>query len=102
MALKAHHFKIEKLPVLFLREGLKFVAYTPALDISTCGNTFEQAKKRFAEALDIFFQELVKMGTLDQVLSDCGWTKVARPRAHWVPPVLIGQEQQSISIPSYN
>ncbi len=96
------HYGIVNLPVSFLKEGNKFIAYTPALDLSTCGNTFEQAKKRFTEALQIFIHELIKMGTLEQVLSDCGWKKVARPRSHWVPPVLVGQEQQSVKIPSYN
>jgi hypothetical protein len=33
------------LPVIFLKEGKKFIAYTPTLDISTCANTFDKAKK---------------------------------------------------------
>ena len=52
------------LPVTFLREGDQFVAYTPALDLSTSGDTFEQAKKRFSEVVGIFFEECLNMGTL--------------------------------------
>lgn len=56
------------LSVTFLREGKRFVAYTPALDLSTSGTTFEQAKKRFTEAVQIFLEECHKMGTLEGVL----------------------------------
>ncbi|MEK7636828.1 MAG: hypothetical protein AAB402_00355 [Patescibacteria group bacterium] len=45
------------LPVSILREGKRFIAYTPALDLSTSGKTFDQAKQRFAEAAELFFEE---------------------------------------------
>ncbi|MEK7537372.1 MAG: hypothetical protein AAB619_00155 [Patescibacteria group bacterium] len=45
------------LPVSILREGKRFIAYTPALDLSTSGKTFEQAKQRFEEAAELFFEE---------------------------------------------
>lgn len=61
------------LPVSFLREADQFVAYTPALDLSTSGNTLEEVKKNFAEAVDIFFKEIISMGTLEEVLLDLGW-----------------------------
>ena len=48
------------LPVSFLKEGDQYIAYTPALDLSTCGQSYEQAKKRFVEAVDIFLAELVE------------------------------------------
>jgi len=93
------HLKIVNLPVTFLKEGNKVIAHTPVLDLSTCGNTLEQAKKRFAEALHIFIDELVKMGTLEDVLLDYGWKKASRPEPHWLPPVFIGREQESVEIP---
>ena len=43
------------------------MAYTPALDLSTSGTTLEEAKKNFTEAVEIFFDEIVKMGTLEDV-----------------------------------
>ena len=60
-----------RIPVILFEEGKKIVAYSPALDISTYGNTEEQARKRFAEAAGIFFDEIVKMGTVDEVLEEC-------------------------------
>ena len=35
-----------KLSVNFLREGKRFIAYSPALDLSTSGKTYEEAKRR--------------------------------------------------------
>ena len=88
-----------KLGVIFFREGKKFIAYSPAVDLSSCGNTFTQAKKRFAEALNVFFEETIKMGTLEDVLRDCGWQKASYPQKHWVPPIIIGQAEQEVKIP---
>lgn len=92
--------KIEaKLGVIFFREGKKFIAYSPAIDLSSCGDTFAQAKKRFNEAVNIFFEETVKMGTLEDVFRDCGWQKIFRPQKHWVPPAIIGQTEQEVNFP---
>ena len=75
------------IPVSFYKEGSQFIAYCPALDISTCGDTFEEAKKNFAELFDIFLSETIKLGTLEEVLLECGWKKVTRPKLQWKPPV---------------
>lgn len=78
-----------KLDVSFLREGDAFVAHSPALDLSTCGDTLEEAKQRFAEIVQIFFAELKKMGTTGKVLADLGWQK---KRGSFLPPVIVAQE----------
>ena len=44
-----------KISVAFIKEGNQFVAYSPALDLSTCGNTLTEARSRFAEAAKLFF-----------------------------------------------
>ena len=85
-------------PVIFLKEDKKFVAYTPVLDLSTCGDTFEDARRMFAEAVTVFLKELVRMGTLEEVLTECGWQKVSRPKRQWVPPAVVGQEDQPVKI----
>ena len=56
------------LTVSFLKEGKQFVAYSPALDFSTCGKTLEEARRRFAEAAFLFIQELHRKGTAQEVL----------------------------------
>jgi predicted RNase H-like HicB family nuclease len=56
------------LSVTFFKERDQFVAFSPALDLSTCGKTFQEARERFAEAADLFIEETVKMGTSEEVL----------------------------------
>jgi predicted RNase H-like HicB family nuclease len=88
--------KIEvNLPVSILKEGDKFVAYTPALDISTSGKTAKEAQRRFDELVGIFFEELIEMETLDEVLRGLGWV---RKQAKWAPPVLVSQTSQLVSV----
>lgn len=85
------------IPVTILREGKRFVVYTPALDLSTSGKTFEEARARFQEAAELFFEELERMGTLHDALMGLGWTKVER---QWTPPVLVAQEQSEVRLPA--
>ena len=86
-----------KLPISILREGKKYVAYTPALDLSTSGRSYEQVKRRFGEIVNIFFGELIKKGTLEEVLQDLGWKRV---QAKWNPPIVISQESQTVRVPA--
>jgi len=86
-----------KLPVSILREGKRFIAYSPVLDLSTSGKSYEEAKKRFKEIVNIFFEELIKKGTLEEVLRDLGWRRV---QTRWNPPVVISHESQIIRVPA--
>ena len=86
-----------KLPVSILREGKKYVAYTPALDLSTSGKNYEEAKRRFNEIVNIFFEELIRKGTLEEVLGDLGWKKA---QTRWNPPLVISQESQTVRVPA--
>jgi len=86
-------------PVTIYREGDAFIAYSPVLDLSTSGSTFELAKKRFTEATQVFVEELVEKGTLEEVLSDLGWEKVRRK---WQPPVLVAQETETFDFSFVN
>jgi predicted RNase H-like HicB family nuclease len=85
-----------KLPVIILREGKSFIAYTPALDLSTSGKTFDEAKRRFEEVVRIFFEELSDKGTLEEVLLGLGWEKV---RKEFQPPVQVASINEEIEIP---
>lgn len=83
------------LPLLIIKEGRYFVAYTPALDLATSGKTYNQAQERFVEAVEIFFEELVEKGTLGKVLSELGWQ---RREKEWAPPVIVANETQNVSV----
>ncbi|MBI2032450.1 MAG: hypothetical protein HYV38_00775 [Candidatus Levybacteria bacterium] len=87
------------LPVSILKEGDIFVAYTPALDLSTSAETFEKAQENFIEAVNIFFEELMEMGTLNDVLIELGWQKQDN---QLVPPVVVSNQTKSFSFPLPN
>ena len=84
-----------KLPVSILRENKRYVAYTPALDLSTSGKSYEEVKERFEEIVNIFFEEIIKKGTLEEVLQSLGWKRI---QAKWNPPIVISQESQIVRI----
>ena len=54
------------------KEGNMYVSYCPELDIASCGEDVEQAKKNLLEAIVINVEETKKMGTFDQFMESCG------------------------------
>lgn len=85
------------LPVAFIREGGKVIAYTPALDISTVGKNDIEAKQRFGEMVNLFIADLVENKTVDSVLSGLGWIKNEQK---WNPPA-ISQESVRVRVPAF-
>lgn len=83
------------LPITIFKEGKSYVAYSPALDLSTSASTFEKAQSRFLDATKLFLEELVEMGTVDQVLTGLGWQKV---KTNWQPPVVVSNYTQPVSL----
>lgn len=86
------------LPVTIFREGEAFVAYTPALDLSSVGKTEVDAKRMFAEAVESFFEELTNMGTTESVLKDLGWTNI---NGKFAPPHVVEQSLMNVMVPSF-
>ncbi len=81
--------------VIVFKEDETCVAYCPELDISSCGNTVEHAKKMLKTAVRLFLEEAEKMGTLEDILEESNYKKDASGR--WIPPKLIATELVSIS-----
>ena len=84
-----------KIPISVLKEGNNFVVYSPVLDLSTSAKTYKQALSRFNEAVEIFFEEVLKKGTLEDVLKELGWMKSG---ANWHPPLIISQDFQKLRL----
>ncbi|MEK6691071.1 MAG: type II toxin-antitoxin system HicB family antitoxin [Nitrospinota bacterium] len=57
-------------------EGDVYVALSPELNVSSFGETIEDAKKSFKEAVEAFIEECQEMGTLEDVLEESGFSKV--------------------------
>ncbi len=86
------------LPVQIIKQNKRFVAYTPALDISTSGKTEKEAQARFVEMAEIFFEEIIEAGTASDVLSELGW-KIAQKK--WTPPQIISSQPVGFCIPTF-
>jgi predicted RNase H-like HicB family nuclease len=55
------------------KEGNMYVSYCPELDIASCGETIDQAKKNLGEVIQINLEEAQKMGTLENLLQEAGF-----------------------------
>jgi len=85
------------LPVVITKQNKRFVAYTPALDISTSGKSEREVTRRFIELASIFFEEILREGTINDVLSELGWKKVQKK---WSPPEIISSPFINLKIPA--
>ncbi|MGO4880185.1 MAG: type II toxin-antitoxin system HicB family antitoxin [Bryobacteraceae bacterium] len=55
------------------KEGDTFVAYVPALDVSSCGATDEDARRNILDAVKGFLVSSADLGTLDEILKEAGY-----------------------------
>ena len=69
------------------QEGNMYTAYCHELDVATAGRTFDEARKNLAEAIEIFFEETKRMGTLRQLLEEAGFSLEANDSALISPRV---------------
>ncbi len=58
------------------KEGDVYAALSPELNVSSFGETIDDAKKSFKEALEAFIEECQEMGTLEEVLEESGFSKI--------------------------
>ena len=100
------------LDVIVTKEGKYYVAFSPALQLSSYGDTPKEAQSAFDEALEIFFEETSAKGTLERELISLGWTL---SKANYLSPYLpaetmnmmyplrkdVTMQRMSISIPFY-
>jgi hypothetical protein len=54
----------------FWKEGVTFVAYSPELDVASCGGSLVKARAALHEAVSLFLEECARKGTLEAILSE--------------------------------
>ncbi len=59
--------------VELFKENDQFVSLCPKLNVSSFGDTEEEAIKSLKEALSLFFEECDRIGTLRDVLEEVGF-----------------------------
>lgn len=74
------------LTLQIFQEGKIFVAYNPELDVSSCGNTLEEARRNLSDATRGFLKSAKKLNTLEEILVEAGFKHEGY---HWASPRLI-------------
>jgi predicted RNase H-like HicB family nuclease len=76
-----------------LKEGHLYVGLCPELNVSSFGDTVEEARQSLHEAMEAFIEECEAMGTLEDVMSEAGF---AKERDTWVRRKPVAEEALSI------
>ena len=73
-----------------------FIAKCPELDIVAQGLTIEEAKDNLNEVIQLQFEEMLEMGTLEEFLEECGY-KVENDMA--IPSSeMVGYEKRALQV----
>ncbi len=83
------------LTVNIWQEGKQFVAHALPLDVMSSGATAEAARQAVDEAVGCFIKTAADMGTLEQVLQDCGFEL---RDGTWVSPNWVGVERHAVAV----
>ncbi len=78
---------------IFLEDDL-YVGICPELNVSSFGETVEEAKKSLQEALSAFLEECEEMNTLELVLEEAGFIKENNA---WLPRKPLVSELMSVA-----
>ena len=77
------------------KEGDTYVAHVPALDLSSCGATDEEARRNIREAVRGFLGASADMGTLDEILREAGYQQDGD---NWRAPEFVSIDRLTMSI----
>lgn len=81
--------------VRIFKEGETFVAHVPELNVSSCGDTPQQARRNIGEAVALFVETAKGMGTLKEVLEEAGHSF---ENGEWREPELVGVEHMTTRV----
>lgn len=78
------------------KEGATFVAYSPELDVASCGVSLSKARTALHEAVSLFLEECARKGTLETVLTEAGFEKHGRT---YRPRRILARERVRLAVP---
>jgi predicted RNase H-like HicB family nuclease len=81
--------------VHIFKEGDAFVAYVPALDLSSCGATDDEARRNIRDAVRGFLESSTDMGTLEDILQEAGYK---REGGRWRAPEFVSVDRLTMSV----
>lgn len=83
------------LKIEIYKEDDTFVALAPELNVSSFGESIEDAESAITEALEAFIDTCREMGTLDEVLSEAGFMQI---NGHWQKRNIVKAEDVMIAV----
>ena len=81
--------------VHIFKEGATYVAYAPELDVSSCGDTDEEARRNIQDAVRGFLETSAEIGTLEEVLLEAGYQ---RDGVRWRAPEFVSLDRFTVSL----
>lgn len=75
---------------VIFREENTYIAYSPRLDTASCGDTAENAKASLKTAVRLLLEEAGRLGTLEEVLQEAGYSR--NQPGEWILPLPVTAE----------
>ena len=77
------------------KEGDLYVALAPQLNVSSFGDSIDDARDSLKEAIEGFLEECAEMGSLEQVLEESGFSKTGDS---WQPRKPLLEESLALAV----
>ena len=78
-----------------VKKGKWYIAKAVELDFVSQGRTLEDAKKNLLEIIEIQFEEMKSLGTLNEYLEECGYKMDNNEQAY---PEFVGLERTEVAV----
>ena len=75
------------------KEADQYIAHAMPLDVMSSGKTPEEAKRAVKEAVNLFIATAKEMGTLNDILEECGYRR--KDNEFLSPPWVSVEKQQA-------
>lgn len=77
------------------KERRTYIAHALDLDVSSCGGSEAKAVKNLKEAVRLFLEEAERMGTLEQILEEAGYSRSKQRFA----PKFVSIQRMTLPLP---
>ena len=81
--------------VQIFREGKQYVSFNPELEVASCGNTPEHARRNLRDAIVGFIAVAEEQGTLNDILEEAGYV---RNKKVWRDPYMVTLDRMSVPV----
>ena len=86
-----------KLKTEFFEEDGQIIGIAPEINVSSFGSDLADAKRSLQEAVELWLEGCIEMGTLEQVLEEEGFTQ--SQDGSWVHRLSVAEESMTLSMP---